>query len=314
MRWMPLAWNLAWVLSMAVVTVAMSCYRDGGYLREAISSVLSQTSPEWRMSLVLDGGADEETRGVFDGVSDSRVRKFAFAENMGPYVALNKAVEMSESTYVLPMGADDLLPSDCIERILGRFEEAPDLDFTYGDIRYFGEFEKVDRFSERITVDNVIPKNAMPGVIAYRKGAWEELGGYAVELRDGMADYDFNIGLVEAGFEGGHIGGRYIYYHYRQKPSGHVSGSYFTRIYEKRRIVVERHPKLFSDDRLRCLFLGFGALTTADHLGQAGEYAGCRRMAWEAFKYRYIRLGTIFMLIFSFPFSKIRRFFGMRRY
>lgn len=288
------------------ISIAMSCFNDGEFLSEALESIFNQADSRWQVVLVKDGGADHITTEIFKNLNHPRLVKYEFDTNQGPYKALNKAISMCHTQYILPMGADDKLPRDCIERILNKFESDPELDFTYGDIQRFGEDDTLQVFPETPKKEDVIFKHNLPGVLAYKKAVWEALGHYSEELKSGMADYDFSIGLLENGFKGEHIEPGYVYYYYRAKTTGHVSRSYWKEMYEKRSIVLKRHPKIFNEKHIKNKFLGFGALISAYGYGMENKKQLCRKYALWAIKYGYYRLGGIFMLLFGFPFDALK--------
>ena len=285
----------------------MTCYREGDFLLDAWESILNQTESKWQVVLVKDGGADELTSKIFHSLSHPNLKKIELKKNQGPYVARNIAVKNAESEYIIHLDADDQLSANCIERILNKFESYPDLDFTYADLQRFGEDNKHKTYPLIPKINDLCFQNYLPGQLAYKKYVWEILGHYTEELKDGMADYDFNIGLIEHGFKGEHIEQGYVYYYYRVKQNGHVSKSYSNRIYEKRQIIVSRHPDFFKEQCIKNKFLGFGALMTAYAYGIDKNKKLCRKYALLSLKHGYYRLGAIFMIFFGIPTNFMKK-------
>src|SRR5436190_456209 len=60
-------------------------------------------------------------------------------ENRGPSAARNRALELVNTSYVLPLDADDKLYPDALERLVEQLEAAgPDIGFVYPHRQYFG--------------------------------------------------------------------------------------------------------------------------------------------------------------------------------
>jgi glycosyltransferase involved in cell wall biosynthesis len=91
------------------IEVLLPFYGDVGYLRLAVRSVLSQTDPDWRLTVVDDGYPDPTVADWFAQLGDSRVRYHRNPTNLGANGNYRHALEMAEADYVVVMGADDLM-------------------------------------------------------------------------------------------------------------------------------------------------------------------------------------------------------------
>lgn len=98
----------------------------GGWLRPCIHSVLYQSSPHWRFSLLWDGG-DEESRRILEEL-DRRNHpnvEVYFGENRGIAGARRFLTDHSDSEFVLPLDDDDVLPFYAVERFLSVVNDTP---------------------------------------------------------------------------------------------------------------------------------------------------------------------------------------------
>lgn len=98
----------------------------GGYLQECIDSVLAQSSPDWTLWLLWDGG-DAQSREILerlDATRNPRVQVY-FAENRGIAGARRFLSEHSDGEYILPLDDDDILPPNAVERFLACAREKP---------------------------------------------------------------------------------------------------------------------------------------------------------------------------------------------
>lgn len=240
-----------------LVTVGITGFREGEWLRECWHSVLEQTDPRWCAVLVLDGGADDLTRQVYDSLEHPRLRKHSMPTNVGPYPVRNVAFELTSTPYHFYLDGDDQLLPDSVGMVLAAFEQHADASFVYGDYQRFGAREQVQLWNPRPSWDDFVPAQPIPGACAYRTSLWRELGGFAPDLARGNGDYDFWIGALERGHRGVHVGRTF----YRQRvgqSAGRVAGSYERRYWETAEIIVRRHPVFFADARRRDRFLAVG--------------------------------------------------------
>ncbi len=114
--------------------------------------------------------------------------------------------------------------------------------------------------------------------VCWSRDIFHKVGGYAPELMAGRADVDFMMTLAEANANGIYVPA--VLYEYRQH-SNHlrVSSSYPRRIVEIHDIMVERHPKVFSDRRWRQKFLSRGYREQAINLYAAGDRENAANVA-----------------------------------
>jgi glycosyltransferase involved in cell wall biosynthesis len=243
-------------MSEPLITVGITCHDEGEWLRESWQSVLEQTDDRWVAVLVMDGTNHERTRDIFQHIRHPKLRKVALAANMGPYPTRNKAFELTETPYHFYLDGDDQLVQESVALVLGTFARHPEAGFVYGDYEFFGRKRFIRRFPHTVSPDDLVKSQATPGPCAYKKHVWQQLGGFALELARGNADYDFLIGAAEAGVEGRHCGR--VFYRYRAGHRVGVTGSYTRRYHETHEVMVHRHPRFFHDQYRRDRFLAAG--------------------------------------------------------
>jgi len=247
--------------------------------------VLAQTDDRWVAVLVMDGTTHQRTQQVFDQLHHPKLRKFAMPNNVGPYPSRNMAFELSETPYHFYLDGDDQLLPNSIALVLDTFKRHPDAAFVYGDYECFGNSSEIWRHPTVVRPEDLVENQPTPGACAYKRQTWEELGGFAIELARGNADYDFCIGAFEAGLKGYHCGR--TFYRYRIGHANKISNSYRCRDHETHEIMVHRHPKFFSDTARRIRFLGLGYRKAALANRVAGNRKEAARLAWRAFRHGF---------------------------
>ncbi len=260
-----------------IITIGITCYREGDWLSECWESVLAQTDHRWEAVLVMDGGADTHTREIFEHLSHPKLRKFAFSENVGPYPARNKAFELTQTPYHFYLDADDELVPNSVALVLDGFAQVPAAGCIYGDTEIFGAATYTRQYPAYITADDLIEGIKPIGACAFRKDVWEQLGGYAAELASGCGDFDFHMGMMELGIPWHHCGA--VFYRYRVGHSTKVSSSYLLRFYEKIELMAKRHPVFFHDQNRLNRFIAWGYRESAYENYRAGNLIEACRLA-----------------------------------
>lgn len=270
-------------MSEPLITIGITCYKEGDWLQECWESVLAQTDERWEAVLIMDGGADEKTREVFAQLEHPKLRKYCMPCNMGPYPTRNKAFELTETPYHFYLDGDDQLLPESVSLVLETFQSHPEVGFVYGDYEFFGSQNNITRYPEDVTAEMLIEGQCTPGPCAYKKALWEQLGGFSLELARGNGDYDFLIGAWEAGAKGKHC--EQVIYRYRVGHASKISSSYGPRYHETHEIMVKRHPGFFSNSHLRRRFLALGYKRAARANLNAGQVDQATRLAWAALRH-----------------------------
>lgn len=271
----------------ALITIGITCHAEGDWLLECWKSVLAQTDSRWVAVLVMDGTEHLRTRQIFEQLQHPKLRKFEMPTNVGPYPARNKAFELTETPYHFYLDGDDQLMPDSVAVVLKTFERYPDAAFVYGDYECFGSSSEIWRHPIIVRPEDLAENQPTPGACAYKRQAWEQLGGFAAELARGNADYDFLIGAFEAGLTGYHCGR--AFYRCRVGNPGRVSSSYGCRYHETHEIMVRRHPRFFGNTARRKRFLGLGYRRSALANRDAGNPEEAVRLAWAAYRHGMAR-------------------------
>ncbi len=116
----------------------------GGWLQRCIDSVLYQSSPHWRFSLLWDGG-DDQSRRILEDLEQRKHPNVTvhFGENRGIARARRFLTEHSEGEMILPLDDDDTLPFNAVERFLAVAEQKPWSSVVRARRKFIGEDGKI---------------------------------------------------------------------------------------------------------------------------------------------------------------------------
>ena len=94
-------------------------YGDGPLLRETVGSVLTQTDPDWQLTVVDDAASleDGSLAAWLRELDDPRVRYLANQQRLGLNRNFQRCADESRADWVIVLGADDRLLPDCLARV-----------------------------------------------------------------------------------------------------------------------------------------------------------------------------------------------------
>jgi len=108
------------------VSVLMTMFNAGAYLRPAIESVLAQSYRDFELIIVDDGSADESVN-VAEGFADSRIRLIRNAANRGQTACLNQGLALARGEFLARQDQDDLSRPDRLEKQARFLEDHPEI-------------------------------------------------------------------------------------------------------------------------------------------------------------------------------------------
>lgn len=184
-------------LAAPSVSVVITTYNHAHFLRDALASVMAQTTPAHEVIVVDDGSTDNPANVLapFPAV------KLIQQSNAGLAAARNTGLVAARSTYVLFLDADDLLAPHAIAAGLAAIEAVPQAAFVYGGHRLVDEkgnptrtrFDPIDGdpFAAMLKMNLI----GMHATVLYRREILVEAGGFNVQLRL-CEDYDVYLKLA----------------------------------------------------------------------------------------------------------------------
>ena len=111
---------------MPLVSVVMSVYNDGHYVKDAIESILAQTFADFEL-LIVDDGCTDDTRAIIATYHDARIRLIINERNIGLAPSLNRAIRLSGAKYIARQDADDISLPDRLSREVDYLENHPEV-------------------------------------------------------------------------------------------------------------------------------------------------------------------------------------------
>jgi glycosyltransferase involved in cell wall biosynthesis len=107
-----------------LVSIIIPVYNSEKYLTETIQSALDQTWPNKEIIIIDDGSSDASLK--VSGSFESPVIRVFHQKNKGASSARNYGLREAQGEYVQFLDADDLLPTDKIEKQMSQLIKNPD--------------------------------------------------------------------------------------------------------------------------------------------------------------------------------------------
>jgi hypothetical protein len=191
------------------VGIIVPCFRHGIFIDECIDSIKAQTLTPTRVVVVDDGSDDPETIAALAKLDDDpTVEVLRQESNRGPSAARNRALEVLDTNYVLPIDADDKLLPGAVELMVRQLEKAPeDIGFVYPHVRHFGnrdDFVRMPAYNLWLLME----ENYCPAPAMFDRRVFDEGGvRYPEEIVVGHEDWDLVLQLGGRGVRGVHAAG-----------------------------------------------------------------------------------------------------------
>lgn len=122
------------------ITLIVPAYNQENWISAALTSVLNQSVPNWRLVIVDDGSTDDTLARVheFALAAPERVEVVSNKKSAGPGAARNIGLERVTTRYVGFLDSDDQLMPDYVASVLGQFEASG------GEVGLFAFFDYWD--------------------------------------------------------------------------------------------------------------------------------------------------------------------------
>ncbi len=183
------------------ISVVITCYNYGKYLRDCVRSVVGQTFKEWELIIVNDGSTDDSL-----AVAKACAEEFAGLPitivdqpNSGqPALARNAGIRRAQGEFILPIDADDQIDPRYLEHAFRAIDADATVDLVYSDSLFDNGKTRVRKTPGRFEAKALAAANQLVYCCVYRRAVWAKVGGYRDNVR-GYEDWDFWLAAALAG-------------------------------------------------------------------------------------------------------------------
>jgi glycosyltransferase involved in cell wall biosynthesis len=224
-----------------LVSVIIPCYNQGIYLETAVKSVLKQSYSFYEIIIINDGSTCPRTIHILKNASFPRTT-ILHTVNRGVASARNEGISKAKGKYILPLDADDKLGPDYIRGAVAVLEADEEVGIVYCRAEHFGllagPVKLADYSIEQMLYDNIIFCSGF-----FRRDDWQKVGGYHMEMRYALEDYDFWLSILSLGRKVVRLPDCHFYYriNFQSRSTQVTSKNYL----EMRRQIYLRHRDLY---------------------------------------------------------------------
>lgn len=180
-----------------LVTVYVTSYNYGRYVRQAIDSVLAQTMQDFEL-IIIDDGSTDDSRSIIETYTGRPKIRPIFQQNKGLNVTNNIALRAARGRYIMRLDADDWLDPYAVEVLSNVLERNPEVGMVFPDYYLVDAEGNVTEQVRRHDFDDVtlFDQPAHGACTMIRCECLREVGGYDESFRcqDG---YDLWIRFIE---------------------------------------------------------------------------------------------------------------------
>jgi glycosyltransferase involved in cell wall biosynthesis len=228
------------------VTVAITCFNYGEFLPDAVRSALDQDGGKPRVVVVDDGSTDPRTTAELERLPPEV--ELIRQANAGVASARNAALERIETPFALVLDADDLLTPTALSVLRAPLEADRSLGFSYGQMRFFGDWEGLLRMPPydpyRLLFRHNIGSTAL-----MRRELVRDVAGFDAEF-GGYEDWEYWVHALARGWRGRRVEDVTMLYR-RHGPSRHLEER--ARYRHAFRELRRKHAALYDRDGRRRL-------------------------------------------------------------
>lgn len=191
-------------MSKNIISIVIPVFNGEKFIKETIESCINQTYKEIEIVVVDDFSSDKSV-GIIEKFSDDRISLYKNDQNLGLIDTINKGINLSRGTYVLPLGQDDLLSDNHIESMITYFDEDTSIVFCgsiiidsngieMGYSKYYLKHKKFDTY-------NLSLRNSINSCgLILNKAKFILVGGYSKnENYKNFGEWDLWIRLSKLG-------------------------------------------------------------------------------------------------------------------
>jgi len=188
-----------------LVTVIISCHNHQDYIRQCIESVYRQTYPHIEL-IVFDDGSSDNSAEILQSLSTRYGFTLEIQENAGLARTLNRALKKATGKYINPLGSDDILMPDKIEKQVAYLERHEDVALLGGNILYINGDGVISRQQKIMpcreldfaTIFLDIKSGPPAATSLIRAGVLREIGGYNPD--NNLEDLYIWLKIAHAGY------------------------------------------------------------------------------------------------------------------
>ncbi len=164
---------------MTTLDIMLPYYGNVALMQAAVRSILAQSDPNWRLT-VVDDGKEPDVPGWFAQLGHARVSYQRNEQNLGVTGNYRKCLGLVREENFVMMGTDDIMLPDYVATVRGVLKDNPDIGMVQPGVQVIDGNDRpaeglVDQAKKRIYAPKVNGRKLMGGeelAISLLRGNW----------------------------------------------------------------------------------------------------------------------------------------------
>jgi hypothetical protein len=194
-------WDVNYLTEAIKISVIITNYNYGAYLRNCVESVIDQDLPGLEIIIVDDGSTDVSYQVIEQLLLDYPDQEIVVIKqkNSGqPAIPRNNGIRRARGEFILPLDADDVIAKGYLKGCLDIIEKRPEVNLIYADSIHVYADKNVRHPPGVFAPGRINKANQIVIASLYSKNLWEKTGGYKENVR-GYEDWDLWLNMSTEG-------------------------------------------------------------------------------------------------------------------
>jgi len=170
------------------VSVYITNYNYGKYLKQSIESVLNQSFQDFEL-IIIDDGSTDDSKTIIELYENNPKVKVVYQNNKGLTISNNIALKLSQGNFILRLDSDDYFHKDALKNLLIGFH-SDEIGMVFGDWYEVDELGDVIERKQRHNFKKNVTLYDQPAHGActmFRKSCLVKINGYdeSITRQDG---------------------------------------------------------------------------------------------------------------------------------
>lgn len=171
-----------------LITVYITNYNYGKYLKQSIESVLNQSFQDFEL-IIIDDGSTDDSKTIIESYENNPKIKVVYQSNKGLTISNNTALKLSQGNFILRLDSDDYFHSDALTNLLTGFH-SDEIGMVFGDWYEVDELGDIIERKQRHNFKKNVTLYDQPAHGActmFRKSCLVKINGYdeSITRQDG---------------------------------------------------------------------------------------------------------------------------------
>lgn len=231
---------------MESVTIIITNYNKGDYIKESIESALNQNYSNFDV-LIIDDGSTDGSVDIIKSYQPNPKITLILQDNIGVIKTRNKAINSAKGEFILQLDGDDLLHPEYLSWTSPVLSGNSNVGIAFCKTELFGAKSGVWDLGE-YSLLNQLTTNQIVVTALFRKKDFLRTNGYNDVFAKGYEDWDFWLSILELGLKGQEI--NKIGFYYRILPESRNSSFSKDAEFELKSMIFKHHQNLYLSNGL----------------------------------------------------------------